>query len=240
MLILALDTSTTRATLVLGRPEGGPIAASTTSATRHASGLVPAIRDLLRSAALRPPELGLIAVGLGPGSFTGLRVGLAAAKGLAFAVGCPLVGLDSLEAIARGAPSSYERVRVAVDSRRDELFAADFGRVKNSDRLERLGPTRPVAVVDWLASLRPSDLPIGPALDREALRSRLPTGFAPIDPTCNSPSPSVLLDLARMALRAGPFHDPALLEPCYIRASAAEERADGSSERPVLKTPAVS
>lgn len=220
--MLAIDTSTLRAAVALETPGGRVLTAPADAARRHAAGLVPAIRDLLRRAALAPRDLATLAVGLGPGSFTGLRVGLAAAKALAYATGCPLVGLDSLEAMARNAPPDAGRVRVAVDAQRGELYVADFARDGPDAPLVRLAPTRIEPATVWLASLLPGDFVLGPALERPWLAT--PERVRLTDPAGNHPDGPRLLELAHEALAAGRQDDPWRLEPHYLRRSAAEEK----------------
>src|SRR5437016_669832 len=101
MNILAIDTSTDRSAVAVATASGAVHAAPSDPAGRHGQHLVPGIGAALRAAGLAPRDLGLIAVGLGPGSYTGLRIGLTAAKTLAYAAKVPLVGFDSLEATAR-------------------------------------------------------------------------------------------------------------------------------------------
>ncbi len=227
--LLALDTSTLRAAAALGRRDGETFAAGPDPGRRHASGLLPAVRELLRSAGISARELDAIAVGLGPGSFTGLRVGLAAAKALAYAIGCPLVGLDSLEVVAQNAPPEALSVRVASDAQRGELYAADFARPAPGQPLRRTGPTRIEASEAWLARLAPGDYALGPALERPALAT--PDGVLRVAPGLDHPAPAPLLCLARAALAAGRRDDPWALEPIYLRRSAAEEKRDAVGPR---------
>ncbi|MBX6311644.1 MAG: tRNA (adenosine(37)-N6)-threonylcarbamoyltransferase complex dimerization subunit type 1 TsaB, partial [Isosphaeraceae bacterium] len=129
MNLLALDTSTRHAALVVGRADGAIVLALADPATRHGRGLVPTLRDLLRRANLAPQDLDAIAVGLGPGSYTGLRIGLTAAKTLAYATGCPLIGLDSFEVLARNAPDDALMISVIADAQRGgDLYHAPFTR----------------------------------------------------------------------------------------------------------------
>ena len=104
----------------------------------HAEALMPMVVSVMDEAGLRYPELDLIAVTVGPGTFTGVRIGLAAARGLALASGLPLAGITTLEALARAVPASARRGRrvvAALDARRDEVYLQVFG-----PRLAPLGP----------------------------------------------------------------------------------------------------
>src|SRR4051794_8320527 len=98
MNLLALDTSTPVAAVALARGDGDVLVAPSDPDPRHGRALLPMVRDLLARSGLALRDLDVLAVGLGPGSYTGLRIGLTAAKTLAYATGVPLIGLDSLEA----------------------------------------------------------------------------------------------------------------------------------------------
>lgn len=92
----------------------------------HAERLLPMVRDVMAEAGLGFDALDLIAVTVGPGHFTGLRVGLAAAQGLSLAGGRPLAGVTTLEAVAAAAPVSGERLVVALESKRADLYLQVF------------------------------------------------------------------------------------------------------------------
>jgi tRNA threonylcarbamoyladenosine biosynthesis protein TsaB len=182
---------------------------------------------MLRAAGLATGDLGGIAVGLGPGSYTGLRIGVTAAKMLAYALDVPLVGLDSLDILARNAPAHVRHVVVIADAQRGDLYTAEFARDADDDPLGRTTATRIEPQDQWLNRLAEGALVIGPGIDR--LRSPLPTRFSKGDPTTSLPDPSKLLDLARDVWASGRRDDPWLLEPHYLRRSAAEEQWDKRS-----------
>jgi tRNA threonylcarbamoyladenosine biosynthesis protein TsaB len=224
LLLLALDTSTPRAAVVLAREGGGPRVAPPDAdpARRHGRGLIPSIAALLAAEGITVANLDAVAVGLGPGSYTGLRIGLTAAKTLAYAARKPLIALDSLEAIARNAPEDCLRVVVAVDAQRGDAYLAEFGRLAPGAPLLRLGPTRIEAVAPWAAALEPGTLILGPALDR--LQAVWPATIHLGTADQGHPEPSKLIPLAREAFEAGRLLDPFFVEPIYLRRSAAEDQ----------------
>jgi tRNA threonylcarbamoyladenosine biosynthesis protein TsaB len=113
MLILAFDTATERATSAL--VSDGELLGERTS---RAVTLLEDVDALLRQAGARTRELEGLVVGLGPGSFTGVRIGLATARGLALALGLPVAGVSTLDALAAGAPGALP----VIDARRAEIF----------------------------------------------------------------------------------------------------------------------
>lgn len=135
MIVLGLDTAT-KATVVGLRLAGGRTLEGRDDPDLqqrpgHATRLLPLANDLLVEAHIDWSELERIAVGTGPGTFTGLRIGIATARGLAQSLGVELVGVSSLRALAhgalsRGAGDHAQRVLAAIDARRDEVFVAAY------------------------------------------------------------------------------------------------------------------
>jgi tRNA threonylcarbamoyladenosine biosynthesis protein TsaB len=112
-LVLAFDTATDRATSAL--VDGGEVLGERVS---RASTLLEDVDALLRQAGAHPQDLTGLAVGIGPGSFTGIRIGLAAARGLALALDVPAAGVSTLDVLAAGAPGSTP----VIDAKRREVF----------------------------------------------------------------------------------------------------------------------
>jgi len=137
--VLGLDTSTSTATLAL-IASGKVVASIARPATSHGAALPGAVDEILRAAGLKIGELGAIAVGTGPGSFTGLRIGLSYVKGIAMATGCALVGIPSFDAMAlaaleRNNIEAGRLVCVVGDARKGEVYAALYRVV--ADGLEK-------------------------------------------------------------------------------------------------------
>jgi tRNA threonylcarbamoyladenosine biosynthesis protein TsaB len=216
--LLALDTSTPTACLALLTETGQVLQGAIPPGPRHGRTLVPAIQALLRSAGCSPKALDAVAVGLGPGSYTGLRIGVTAAKMLAYAAGCRLLPLDSMELIARNAPPEYERIAVVVDAQRHDLYVADFRRSPSDSAPKRLGPTRFASSEPWIAELSPSVLALGPGLQRFP-------AFADADPSRQVPQAGPMIAAALAALEV-PGENDWTLEPLYLRRSAAEDLWD--------------
>jgi tRNA threonylcarbamoyladenosine biosynthesis protein TsaB len=118
MVILAFDTATELATSAL--VVDGEVVGERVS---RASTLLEDVDALLRQRGVHARELDALAVGIGPGSFTGVRIGLATARGLAFALDLPVAGISTLDALSVGAPGAV----AVVDARRREVFALDDG-----------------------------------------------------------------------------------------------------------------
>ncbi len=185
----------------------------------HGRAVAPAAARLLEKRGWRPGDLDLLAVGLGPGSFTGVRVGLAFVKGLALASGRPVVGVPSLEALARNAPADAPAVATLVDARWGEAYLAVFRRGPAGLARELsetvLGPGE-------IAARIPADaVVIGDGLD--PFGAELGSRGRPIpDPALRRIQAREVARLAAEAFsRSGPSPLHALA-PIYLRGSHAE------------------
>ena len=225
MKILALETTDRTGGVAL--LEGGGLQAETRldPARRSAQTLATAVRDLLAAHGWRPADIRLIAVAVGPGSFTGLRIGVTTAKTLAYALGAELLGVNTLEVIAAQAPPGIGRLAVAMDAQRQEVFAAEFV-VPENGQPQWLGEAALVDEPAWLASLTPGTSASGPALAK--LAERLPAGVQPVDESLWSPRAATVGRLALAHYATGRRDDPWQLVPLYLRRSAAEEKADAN------------
>jgi tRNA threonylcarbamoyladenosine biosynthesis protein TsaB len=124
--VLAVDTSSPRGSLAIAGPEGVLAAASVVTADGHSRWLLPAVASLLRGLALDAASLDLFAVTTGPGSFTGLRVGLGSVQGLALASGRPCVGLSTLDVLAASCAGAAGTIVALVDAFRGEVYSGVY------------------------------------------------------------------------------------------------------------------
>ncbi len=186
---------------------------------RSARVLLPTMSELLRVCHWQPSEIELVCVTTGPGSFTGLRIGVTAAKTLAFAVNAKLVGVHTLAALAGSVPNRTGRVWAILDAQRQELFASCF----DGTEISSVPETRILAIENWLAELRAGDRVVGPPLAQIA--ERLPTGVTAVDDKFWQPQASVVGQMGYKLFQAGELVDPVQLVPNYYRKSAAEEKA---------------
>jgi tRNA threonylcarbamoyladenosine biosynthesis protein TsaB len=124
--ILAFDTAASSCSVAVGR--GDAVLAHERREMRHghAEALLPMIDRVVAAAGMTPSAIETVAVSVGPGGFTGIRAGLAAAQGLALASGARLIGITSFAAVAAALPRSSEPLLVALDSRREDLYAQLF------------------------------------------------------------------------------------------------------------------
>jgi tRNA threonylcarbamoyladenosine biosynthesis protein TsaB len=204
VLVLALDTATARITagvVELG-PDGPPVtlaARDGVGARAHAELLAPAVRDALAEAGRTRRELDAVVVGLGPGPFTGLRVGLVTAAAMGDALGIPVHGVGTHDAMAAGLPG---RVLVVTDARRREVY---WSLVVDGMRTHGPEVVAPAVLAERLeADLGPVDRVVGDAAHQLGAEGEVP-----------GPTPSGLVAVAAAALRAGT--PPAPPAPLYLR-----------------------
>ncbi len=126
MLILGITTSTAQVGCAIGGHEGVLGAIHSARGRRHAETLTPAIEFLCRQSRVELSDIGAIAVDLGPGMFTGLRVGVAAGKALSHARRLPMIGVTSLDLLAFPLRHSSRRIVCALDAGRGEIFHASY------------------------------------------------------------------------------------------------------------------
>ena len=149
MLICGIDTATAQVSVAVGGHEGVLASTQSLRGRQHAEVLTPAIDFTCKQARIDMSEISVVAVDLGPGLFTGLRVGVAAAKAMAYALDVPMIGVSSLDLLAFPVRFTPRLIVAAVDARRGELFYAFYRQVPGG--IQRLGEHR-VGSPDDLAS----------------------------------------------------------------------------------------
>ena len=218
-MILAISTSTHIAGLAL-LDETAALRAEWVAAKKrgHYGELMPALDRLLQDARTNIHAVAAVAVAIGPGSFTGVRVGLAAAKGLCHALNVPIVGINSLDALAAPLPPGPHPVAAVLDSRRGEFFAARF-LFGASGHLQRQGDALCLRADDLWEHFPEPTLFVGSDHGKQGavLRERLGSGalLAPLPMWCLRPA--AVGSLALEKLRAGDVDDPTRIEPLYLR-----------------------
>jgi tRNA threonylcarbamoyladenosine biosynthesis protein TsaB len=198
----------------------GMIAESVLDATRrHARDLAPAVADVLRGQGWAARELGGVLVSLGPGSYTGLRVGVMSAKALAYATGCPAVGVPTFHATARQAVVPGNELDVIAEAQQEKLYVQRFARNGPDGRFAPAGELHIVPGRLWAEQRRPDVAVSGPGL-RTAQRF-LPPG-TPAEPC--EPGLAGLLAVGWERYTSGVRDAVLALEPIYLRPSSAEEQ----------------
>jgi tRNA threonylcarbamoyladenosine biosynthesis protein TsaB len=192
---------------------------------RSAQSLPGVIQALLHEQSLLPPDLGLIAVTAGPGSFTGLRVGLMTAKTLAYARGKNVLGINTLEVIARQSAAAdngqAQRIHAVLDAQRQQLFAATWEQSPAGTWTAH----GEVAIVErevWLKSLAAEEIVTGPGL--LPLVGQLPTAVRVAAEANWQPQAGMVGILASEHWERGQRDDWKSLAVQYYRQSAAEEK----------------
>ncbi len=218
MTLLAIETATEAVGCALWEA-GRPVASFTLArGRRHAEVLMPAVQHLCEQAGLRPHDLAAVAVDVGPGLFTGLRVGLATARALALALGAPAVGVSSLEALAYPHRARAGLVAAVVDAKRSEVFWSLY----RPDQAGGLALVRPPAVAgpsQVAAELAGQDEPVLVVGDGAWRYRELFAGprLTWAGPAHMWPSPLVVAELGEQRLASLGGAAAALPEPMYLR-----------------------
>jgi tRNA threonylcarbamoyladenosine biosynthesis protein TsaB len=223
MVVLGIDTATSRGSVALARDSGIVATIPLLERGAHARDLLLRIEELLAGASLSSADLGGVAVTLGPGSFTGVRIGMATAKGLAYSLGISLTGLSTLEVLARAAlpdrTSAPRSLCAVMDAGRGEVYAALF--TKEGDELRRDSADRSYRPADLADIVPPGACAAGDGsgLLRGAL-SGSGRDIEVIEPWPALAGPLALW--ACMTLAPGSGYDSGGVRPNYIRPSDAE------------------
>jgi tRNA threonylcarbamoyladenosine biosynthesis protein TsaB len=230
--ILAVDTSGMCGTIALRR-DGELLEERELeqSRRRHAQTLISEIQELLQAHQLKSADVRIVAASHGPGSFTGLRVGIVFAKTFAYAIGCPIVAVDTLRAVAEAVEgdefSETNRLHVVSDAQREQLFVSNFHRQPGCC----WEATAPIDIIDletWrddAATLAgPGFAVSGPGLAKIA--DDLPDSVRCMPEEMWTPRAGNVAAIAERLAAENQFADPFELEPFYLRKSSAEEKRE--------------
>lgn len=193
-------------------------------ARRHARDLAPAVRGLLAEQQWQPGEIAAVLVSRGPGSYTGLRVGIMSAKTFAYVTGCALLAIDTLAASAHQVPADVLRVDVFADAQQDRVYVQQFQRPAGASDFAAATELAIRPFADWLADEHKAPWVTGDGL--RGKEARLPPEVQLVPPEFWPPQPDSLLYLGRQRFERGERDDFWTLEPLYLRPSAAEEQWD--------------
>jgi tRNA threonylcarbamoyladenosine biosynthesis protein TsaB len=221
MLILGIETATEQVGVAIGGHEGVIATFEVARGRRHAEILTPAIEFVCRQAGIELGEFGCIAVDVGPGLFTGMRVGLAAGKALALALRVPMIGISSLDLLAFPCRHTERVVVPVIDARKSEVYWAMYRQVPGGVQQVMSPTVGPVddLVADLLA--RSQDvLCVGDGAER--YREQILDGYrCEIAPPVHPPV-SALVQLAHARALREEWVRPDAIEPVYLRAPDAQ------------------
>jgi tRNA threonylcarbamoyladenosine biosynthesis protein TsaB len=226
--LVVLETSSRVGRVALAR--GDQIVGERTldEARRNARDLAPALAELLAREGWKPRDLQAVIVSRGPGSYTGLRVGIMSAKTLVYATGCALIAVDTFAALAAQVPEPIARLDVLADAQQDKIYVQSFARYAGEWHPQAELSIRPFA--DWLAIRQASAAVTGSGLRKWS--AHLPADVPRVDASLWEPQATSLLRLGLARFMAGQRDDPWMLEPLYLRPSSAEEQWRARSSPP--------
>ncbi len=214
-MLLALDTSTHRAGIALY--DGVQVLSEYcwTSGNNQSVELAPSIAEMMMKSAVKAEQLTGLAVALGPGSFTGLRIGLALAKGIAYANHIPLIGVPSLDILAAAQPLRKSALAAVLRAGRGRLavgwYHADKGEWKSTGKAETLTAlelNRRIHGITWVCGELTED--------EQRLLARKRRNVILASPAQSVRRPAVLAEMGWRRLQAGQIDNPATLSPIYL------------------------
>lgn len=228
MKLLAIETAT-EACSVAVHVDGTVIERFEIAPRRHAELTLPWAGELLAQAGISRSQLDALAISRGPGAFTGVRLGIAIAQGIALAIDRPLLALSTLQVLALRAPAGQERVLAAIDARMGEVYSGCFARVDGQWQGQGSEQVQAPEAVNldgqgWFG------VGTGFAAAEGLLASRLQPALVGVDAGA-LPHAADLADLAVAAWQRGEAIAPELVEPTYLRNNVALTLAEQQALR---------
>jgi tRNA threonylcarbamoyladenosine biosynthesis protein TsaB len=223
VIVLGIETATPQVGCALGGHEGVLASFHAARGRRHAETLTPAIAFLCEHADIELKEVGAIAVDVGPGLFTGLRVGVATGKALAQALRVPMIGLSSLDLLAYPQRGTRRLIAAVIDARRGEVFAAFYRKVPGGvQRVSEPMVARPEEVAADLEARGEECLLVGDGAVRYAAMFSDVSRAEPASVGAAYPSAAALVELAQPRALREEFVQPWEVQPLYLRAADAD------------------
>ena len=192
-------------------------------AKRHVSDMAPAIAEMLKECGWEAKNLDAIATGIGPGSYTGLRIGLMSSRTLAMMTGARLLGISTFEILAQhGLEAGHAKVEIIADAQQDKIYAQRFE--NNNSHLTSASELKIVSAAEWMANRDISFAIAGPGVPKVLPLIQANQGMV-VEQSGNINKESFLA-LALKKLFSHHSDDPLSLQPLYLRRSSAEEQWD--------------
>jgi len=227
MKILVLDSSSSAATVAIMEDERLLVETVINHQRTHSEKLLPMVEAALKDCGLKPKEIDVFAVTLGPGSFTGLRIGIAAIKAMAQALGKATVGISTLDALAWNLPYVHEMICPIIDAQRDRVYTASYR--WGQQGMVRLSEYEILEVAELIKQIKETGdrtIFVGDGIERFQGQLEAGLGALAVFPpkAWQFPRGTALGELARAAVERGDLVPAQDLLPIYMRLSQAEKQ----------------
>lgn len=225
MKLLAIETSTTLGGVAILNDDRLIVESRINVKVTHSERLMSEIDHSLKQAGMKIDDIDVFGISIGPGSFTGLRIGLSTIKGLSYATGRKIVSVPTLEAFAWNIPFSRYQVCPLLDARKKEVYAGIFK--WNGNSFERIINEQTIKVKDLVSLITEPTIFLGEGAIIYSVDMQIALGnfFITARPQHMVPSPSNVALLGMKKARSEEFEDPVSLVPMYMRKSEAEIKA---------------
>jgi tRNA threonylcarbamoyladenosine biosynthesis protein TsaB len=223
VIVLGIESATPQSGVAIAGHEGVLAVVASGRTQRHTETLLPAVDAACQLAGRSIGDVGVVAVDVGPGLFTGMRVGIATAKGLAMSLGVPMIGISSLDLLAYPLRFTSRLIAACVDARKGEVFTALYRQVPGGvQRVREPMLCRPDVLAAELDALDAEVLLVGDgAAAHEAVLVEVKHAEI-VDRWMASPSAAVLVELAHAKAMREDWVSPTELMPLYLRAPDAQ------------------
>jgi tRNA threonylcarbamoyladenosine biosynthesis protein TsaB len=223
MLVLGIESASSQVGVAIGGHEGVLASAHSAKDRRHAEMLTPQIEFVARQARVDLAEIGVVAVDIGPGLFTGLRVGVASAKVIAQALSVPMIGISSLDLVAFSVRHSPKLIASCLDARRNEVFTSLYRAVPGGiQRVSEPRVSTPDELQSELIAASEDVLVVGDGAQRYSSTLGSIQGLEFAGDDLSFPSARSLVELAHPRALREEFVAIDEIEPLYLRKPDAE------------------